>query len=128
MIIQPSKFIFLLSLLASVALYFWPTFNVTDQRIFEAAAVIMLAVGLWSTAIIPSFFGSLIFMFVAVVLSIAPPKVVFSGFHSGATWLVFGGLIFGLGVRKTGLDTRLVKSFLLYFPRFYTAIIYGVFW
>ena len=128
MIIQPSRFVFVFALLTSIALYFWPTPNVMDQRIFEAAAVIIMAVGLWSTAVIPSFFGSLIFMFVAVILSIAPPKVVFSGFHSGATWLVFGGLIFGLGVRKTGLDTRLVKSFLRYFPRFYTAIIYGVFW
>jgi len=94
----------------------------------KSAAVIFLAIGLWSTAVLPSSFGSLIFLFVTVVLSIAPAKVVFSGFHSSATWLVFGGLIIGLGVKRTGLDMRLVRSFLANFPKRYFGMIYGVFW
>jgi di/tricarboxylate transporter len=94
----------------------------------RAGAVILFAIGLWATAVVPSYFGALIFLFAAVVLSIAPAKVVFSGFHSGATWLVFGGLVFGLGVNRTGLDTRLVRSLLVHFPKLYIAVIYGVFW
>jgi di/tricarboxylate transporter len=104
-----------------------PTVGI-DPQVMKGAAVIILAIGLWSTAIVPPSFGSLIFLFMAVVLAIAPAKVVFSGFHSGATWLVFGGMIFGLGVKKTGLDTRLASAFLLHFPHAYIAIIYGVFW
>ena len=94
-----------------------------DTQVMKGAAVIILAIGLWSTAIVPPSFGALIFLFMAVVLAIAPAKVVFSGFHSGATWLVFGGMIFGLGVKKTGLDTRLVRSLLIHFPQAYILIL-----
>ena len=99
-----------------------------EPIMMRAGAVIILAIGMWATAIVPSYFGSLIFLFTAVVLAVAPPKVVFSGFHAGAMWLVFGGLIFGLGVKQTGLDTRLVRSLLTHFPKIYIGMIYGVFW
>jgi hypothetical protein len=41
---------------------------------------------------------------------IAPADVVFSGFHSTAFWLVFGGLVIGLGVKRTGLAERLARA------------------
>lgn len=94
----------------------------------KAGAVIVLAIGLWATAVVPSYFGSLIFLFLAVILAVAPANVVFSGFHSGATWLVFGGLVIGLGVKRSGLDVRLVRSLLTHFPKTYFAMIYGIFW
>ena len=99
-----------------------------EPIMMRAGAVIILAIGMWATAIVPSYFGSLIFLFAAVALAVAPPKVVFSGFHAGAMWLVFGGLVFGLGVKQTGLDTRLVRSLLTHFPKIYIGMIYGVFW
>ncbi len=99
-----------------------------EPIMMRAGAVIILAIGMWATAIVPSYFGSLIFLFAAVALTVAPPKVVFSGFHAGAMWLVFGGLVFGLGVKQTGLDTRLVRSLLTHFPKIYIGMIYGVFW
>src|SRR5690606_15309170 len=61
----------------------------------RAAAVIVVALGIWSTGAMPSYFGSLLFLFAAMVLAVAPASVVFSGFHAGATWLVFGGLVIG---------------------------------
>jgi len=128
MTFNPVKFVLILAVLASVILYLMPASIGVEPQVMKAGAVIILAIGLWSTAIVPSSFGSLIFLFVAVVLAIAPANVVFSGFHSGATWLVFGGLVFGLGVKKTGLDTRLVRSLLMHFPKLYIAMIYGVFW
>ena len=112
----------------SIIIFFLPPPVGIDTQVMKGAAVIVLAIGLWSTAVLPSSFGSLIFLFAAVLLAIAPPKIVFSGFHSGATWLVFGGLVLGLGVKQTGLDTRLVRSLLVNFPKTYMAIIYGVFW
>ena len=99
-----------------------------EPIMMRAGAVIILAIGMWATAIVPSYFGSLIFLFAAVALTVAPPKVVFSGFHAGAMWLVFSGLVFGLGVKQTGLDTRLVRSLLTHFPKIYIGMIYGVFW
>ncbi len=111
-----------------IIIFLFPAPAGIDPQVIKSAAVIFLAIGLWSTAVLPSSFGSLIFLFVTVVLSIAPAKVVFSGFHSSATWLVFGGLIIGLGVKKTGLDMRLVRSFIANFPKRYFGMIYGVFW
>ena len=114
--------------MVSVILFFLPPPEGYTVQVMRSAAVILLAIGLWSTAVLPSAFSAIIFLFLCIGLSIAPAKVVFSGFHSGATWLVFGGLILGLAVKKTGLDMRFVRSLIKNFPRSYTGMIYGVFW
>jgi len=114
--------------LLALTLLLIPSPQGIEPVMMKAGAVIVLAIGLWATAIVPSYFGSLIFLFAAVVLAVAPPKVVFSGFHAAAMWLVFGGLVFGLGVKRTGLDSRLVRSLLTHFPKIYLGMIYGVFW
>lgn len=94
----------------------------------RAAAIILLAIAMWATNVLPSYYTSLLFMFAAVVMFVAPAKVAFSGFHSAAMWLVFGGLIVGQGVKKVGLDVRLVQAFLSHTPKSFAAILYGVFW
>ena len=106
---NPSSIIFGLFTFMALVLLLMPPPQGIEPIMMKAGAVIILAIGMWATAIVPSYFGSLIFLFTAVVLAVAPPKVVFSGFHAGAMWLVFGGLVFGLGVKQTGLDTRLVR-------------------
>ncbi len=93
----------------------------------RAGAVIALAIGLWSTGIVPPFIGSLIFLFSAMVLGVAPAPVVFAGFHAGALWLVFGGLILGLAVKRGGLDLRLVAGLVGRFPKSYVGLLYGIF-
>jgi di/tricarboxylate transporter len=93
----------------------------------RAAAVIIVALGIWSTGAVPSYFGSLLFLFACMVLNVAPAEVVFSGFHASATWLVFGGLVIGLGVQRIGLDVRLVRGMLNLFPHSYLALSYGIF-
>ncbi|MEE2746708.1 MAG: SLC13 family permease [Pseudomonadota bacterium] len=99
----------------------------TSQTIVQGSAVIVLAIFLWSTALVPSALGALIFLFASVLLSVAPPETIFSGFQAGATWLVFGGLVLGLGVKSSGLDTRLINRLLKKFPTSYTGIVYGTF-
>lgn len=74
----------------------------------RAAALVVLAVGLWSTGMLPEYLAVLLFFLLAVVLGVAPPDVVFAGFHSTAVWLVFGGLIIGIGVQRSGLGARAV--------------------
>ncbi len=94
--------------------------------IMRAAAIIVLAIGLWSTAVIPPYLGALVFLFAAMVLGVAPASAVFSGFHAGAMWLVFGGLVIGLAVQRTGLDMRLVRTILARAPGHYLSILYGI--
>ncbi len=125
---SPSKSIFALTLIGCIILLALPANDAVNPLVLRSAAVILLAIGLWSTAVVPSFMGSLIFMFAAMVAAIAPANVVFSGFHSGAMWLVFGGLVVGLGVKRSGLDVRLVEALLHRIPTSYVGTIYGVFW
>ena len=77
----------------------------------------------WATNVVPSYYGALLFFLAAMVLGVAPANVVFSGFASGAVWLVFGGIIIGQSVRQTGLDVRLVHTFLSHFPNALLPII-----
>ena len=75
-----------------------------------AAALILLTVGMLATGIIAEQLSMLIFFLLTMVLSISPPSVVFSGFYSGAFWLVFGGLVIGAAVERTGLGRRIANS------------------
>ena len=56
--------------ITSVSMFFWPSPVGIDPHIMKGAAVIILAIGLWSTAVVPPSFGSLIFLFIALFLSI----------------------------------------------------------
>lgn len=47
-----------------------------------------------------------------MLLSIAPPAIVFSGFASNTLWLVFGGLIVAEAAAATGLGRRLAALLL----------------
>jgi len=115
------------AILVSIVLVLLPTPAGVEPKIMASSAVLLLAIALWSTAVVPSVLGSLIFMFVAVVLAVAPPAVVFSGFHAGATWLVFGGVVIGLGVRRSGLDKRLINRLLSRLPATFMGLSYSIF-
>lgn len=93
--------------------------------VMRAVAVVVLAIGMWSTGVLPSYLGSLIFMFLAMVLAVAPANVTFSGFTSGAMWLVFAGLVLGEAARRVKLDARLITYMLQRFPARYLPLCYG---
>lgn len=82
---------------------------VLEDRAARALVVVALAAALWSTALAPEAFTALLFFVLALLLDLAPPPVVFSGFASSAIWLIFAGLILALAVRETGLGARLVR-------------------
>lgn len=86
----------------------------------------LIALGLWSTAVTPAYFTSIVFMFLAVILGLAPANVVFSGFLSTAVWLVFAGLVIGVAVRKSGLGERAVRVMLRSFPLSYRGILWAL--
>lgn len=112
--------------IVALVFLFMPTPEGMTPVMMRAAAVTLIAVGLWSTGVVVSYFGSLIFMFASMALTVAPANVVFSAFHSSAMWLVFGGLVIGLAVNRLGLDKRLVNALLSRVPASYLAILYGV--
>ena len=90
-----------------VVLFFTPPPVDISPVVMRAAGVVIIAVSLFATAVIPEFLGGLIFFFLCVILTIAPPNIVFSGFFSGAVWLVLGGMIIGIGIEVSGLGARL---------------------
>lgn len=94
----------------------------------EAAAGLGLAagvIGLLATAALPEYVTALLFFFVAVVFAIAPPEVVFAGFHSSAIWLVFGGLVIGVGAKRSGLAERIGRGAAARMPAGYLGIVAG---
>ena len=75
-----------------------------------AAALAVLAIGFWASAVLPEHVTALGFFLCAVLFAVAPPAVVFSGFHSTALWLVFGGLIISVAIKRSGLGARIART------------------
>lgn len=73
----------------------------------RAAGLCLGVIGLLGTGVLPEFVTALSFFSLAILFAVAPASVVFSGFHSTPFWLVFGGLVIGVGVRRSGLAERL---------------------
>jgi di/tricarboxylate transporter len=73
------------------------------------AALLLAAIGLLATVVVAEYVTVLLFFSAALLGGVAPVEVVFSGFHSGAFWLVFGGLVIGIGVHESGLAPRLAR-------------------
>lgn len=92
----------------------------------HAAGVVMFAIGMWATSAFPEYFTTLIFFFLSMVLGIAPADVVFSGFHSGAVWMVLGGLVIGASVQQTGLGRRVAEMLVSHARGTYFQVVAGV--
>jgi len=115
-----------LAAFAAIGLYAVPTPPGIPEPTMRALALTVLAIGLYATAVIPGYFTSIIYMFLVVLLAVAPPAVAFSGFHSSAVWLVFGGLVIGQGVQQSGLGARAVRSMIAYFPTSYLGTVTAI--
>lgn len=83
-----------------------------DSAFARAAAVVFLTMALLATGALPEYLTSLVFFLFAMLLAVAPPAVVFSGFASSTLWLVFGGLIMAEAVGSTGLGKRVAAALL----------------
>ncbi|MBK17381.1 MAG: sodium:sulfate symporter [Rhodospirillaceae bacterium] len=113
------------ALFGGVALFFTPPPAGIDPVVMRAAGIVTLTVGLFATAAIPEFLSALIFFFLCVIVALAPPNVVFSGFFSGAVWLVLGGLIIGVGIEVSGLGARIAGKLERLFGDTYVRVIWG---
>lgn len=115
-----------LAAIAGIVLWFVPPPAGGTPGMMHIAAVVTVAIGLWATAAVPEYFTAIIFFFLAMVLTDSGAPTVFSGFHSAAVWMIFGGLILGAAVQETGFGKRLAGTLLRIFPKSYFGILCGV--
>lgn len=91
-----------------------------------ALALTLFTIGLWATGVLGEHLTALLFFVLAMVFSIAPPDIVFSGFASTAFWLVFGGIIMGSAAEQTGLGRYLGDVFVRHIGGSYRHLIFGI--
>lgn len=91
-----------------------------------AAGLTVLTIGLWATSALPEHLVAVMFFVLAIVLSVAPQEVVLSGFLSSALWLVFGGLVLGVAVQRTGLGGWLASGVVDRIGTSYASVIAAV--
>lgn len=111
---------------AALVLWLTPPPEGASPVMMRAAALVVLSIGCWATMIVPEHLTALGFFLGAMVLHVGEPAVVFSGFASPAFWLVFGGLIIGAAVDRTGLGQRIARALVGRFRGGYLATVFGV--
>jgi len=119
------KLIAVVSALAAVTLLLWPPGDFTPEM-SRAAALSIFALGLFAGGVFPEHVSAVLYFLIAMLFAVAPASVVFSGFHSTALWLVFGGLIISVAVSETGLGARLAHSIAVKLRASYLMIIVGM--
>ncbi len=97
-----------------------------DGGLARAGAVVVFALALWVTGALPEPVTAIGFFLLAVLLAVSPPAVVFSGFASTAFWLVFGGLLVGMSVKRTGLGERMAHALVSRIGGSYLALCIGI--
>ncbi|MCG7630002.1 anion permease [Epibacterium sp. MM17-32] len=90
------------------------------------AAIAVVCLGFWATAVMPEYWTALAFFLVAMVTQIAPPETVFSGFETSTFWLLFAGLVLGAAIKFTGLDTQVARLLTRLPFRTYTGTLAGI--
>ncbi len=90
------------------------------------AALLVLCMGLWATAILPEVVTALAFFGLAMLLRLGSAGTVFSGFAASAFWLVLSGMIVGQGMTRTGLGARMARALALRLSGSYTQFIAGL--
>ncbi|SLN40818.1 SLC13 family permease [Oceanibacterium hippocampi] len=95
-----------LSILVAVWFFVAPPDGLPPETA-RAFGLSLAAIGFWATGSLPEHITVIGFFLAAMLLAVAPPDVVFSGFTSSAFWLVFGGMLLGASMGHTGLGARI---------------------
>ncbi len=109
---MPRSAALLAALIAGVAaaIFFMPPPAGVSVNVMHTGGLLVLVMGLWATGVLPEALTALLFFALAVLLEVAKPEVIFSGFTSGTLWLVLGGLVIAEAVRMTGLGERVARA------------------
>ena len=109
-----------------VAIFIAVTDPFGDEAISRASALTILIIGLWATGVMAEFKAALLFFTLAMLFAIAPADVTFAGFGAGATWLIFSGLVIGVGVHTSGLGKSIAVRLSSMFGGGYSRTIVGI--
>jgi di/tricarboxylate transporter len=94
--------------------------------LWQAGLICVATVSMWATGALPEDQTALMFFVSANLLGLVRPEVIFSGFATSAFWLVFGGLVIGAAVRRTGLDQTISRPILAFASGEYWRIIFSI--
>lgn len=92
----------------------------------RAGALTVAAITMWATGAVPMGVTAVAYLLLAMLLAVQPAAVVFSGFHSGAFWLVFAGVVVAVAVNFTGLGARVARALTARIGGSYLGILSGV--
>lgn len=84
---------------------------IEEQKDLILLSLIITTIVYWATNLVPLYFSSLIFLFTAFAFSLASKDIIFSGFSSGAFWLVFAGMLIATAIKNTSLTQRFTNLF-----------------
>lgn len=96
-----------------------------DWQMITVAALIAVTIGLWAAGKLPEYLTALMFFAAAMILSVAPASVIFSGFASAAFWLVVSGYVIGIAIAKTGLAARIARLLASRIGSSYPRMVFG---
>ena len=117
--------VIILSIALGLILLVFPPASLSPKE-SETAALVIVVISFLATGIIPEHLTALFFFLVAMLLSVSPPQVIFSGFATTAFWLVFGGLVLGVGITGTGLGNRIASKMVVHLDGSYARLIGGL--
>lgn len=103
---SPAHLFMLLLAALSAGLLLLPPAGFTPLQL-QTLVIVILTLGLLVTNVLPGYMIALLFFLACILLDVAPPADVFSGFYSGALWLIVAGMVIGMAIKSTGLGGRL---------------------
>lgn len=92
----------------------------------EILGLVLLTLSLWATSAVPGYVATLILFAPVLILGLAPPSTVFSGFSSAAIWLLVPGFVIGAAIRITGIGARIADLLRALFTGSYPRLIGGL--
>jgi di/tricarboxylate transporter len=115
----------LLSIIVGVILIISPPAILSFSESVVAALVIIV-ITFWVTGVIPEYLTAILLFVVVMLFSIVPANIIFSGFTSAAFWLVFAGLVIGVGINATGFGERVAGKVATHLNGSYFKLIGGL--
>lgn len=93
--------------------------------VVRVSLLTILIIFLWATAIVPEYFGALVFFALVLVSGVATEKAALAGFQSKAVWLALAGAILGVAIHEHKLGNVLFNR-LLRRINSYKALIWSI--
>lgn len=81
-----------------------------DRMQAATLGIVIVTLTLWGTALVQNYLAAMIFFAVTLILHLASPELVFSGFSSAAVWLIISGFVIGSAINISGLGDRMAAA------------------